>query len=118
MDAWIPRTIGGSARALGQGCHLTEGLLTLHNLMGDAGINAKQKNPKRTLRYVRYAQRTLIIVLLANWLITSEPMPYRIGLAYAMNLNPHGRFRVAMSSPLSGMQRMVNGPEKVPTAAG
>ena len=28
--------------------HLTEGLLTLHNLTGDAGINVKHKNKKKT----------------------------------------------------------------------
>ena len=33
----------GGACALGRG-HLTEGLLTLHNPVGDAGTNVKQKN--------------------------------------------------------------------------
>ena len=46
----MPRTVGVVLAHLGVG-HLTEDLLTLHNLMGDAGIkmNKKRKEKKRVL---------------------------------------------------------------------
>ena len=45
----MPRTVGVVLAHKGVG-HLTEGLLTLDNLMGDAGINVKPKNEKRKKR--------------------------------------------------------------------
>ena len=41
----MPRTVGVVLAHQGVG-HLTEGLLTLHNLMGDAGKNLEQNNIK------------------------------------------------------------------------
>ena len=40
VGAWMPRGVGVVLAHYGVG-HLTEGLLTLHNLTGDAGINDK-----------------------------------------------------------------------------
>ena len=42
VGVWMPRTVGVVLAHYGVG-HLTECLLTLCNLMGDAGINVKQK---------------------------------------------------------------------------
>ena len=41
----MPRTVGVVLAHWGVG-HLTEGLMTLHNLMGDAGINDEAKTTK------------------------------------------------------------------------
>ena len=40
VGAWMPRTVGEVLAHQGVG-HLTEGLLTVHNLMGDAGSGYK-----------------------------------------------------------------------------
>ena len=46
VGAWMPRTVGVVLMHYGVG-HLTKALLTLHNLMGDAGINDEAKKKKK-----------------------------------------------------------------------
>ena len=48
----MPRTVGVVLAHQGVG-HLIEGLLTLYNLMGDAGINVKQKMYTKTKLYIK-----------------------------------------------------------------
>ena len=49
VSAWMPRTVGVLLAHQGVG-HLTEGFLTLHNLMGDAGKNKLQKRKRKRKR--------------------------------------------------------------------
>ena len=64
----MPRTVGVVLAQEGAG-HLTEGLLTLHNLMGDAGINVKQNKIKNT-NIVRYLLGLQVFCLRkARWCI-------------------------------------------------
>ena len=47
VGAWMPRTVGVVLAHKGVG-HRAQGLLTLHNRMGDAGINDESKQNKNT----------------------------------------------------------------------
>ena len=65
VGAWIPRMVGVVLAHQGVG-HLTNSLLTLHNLMGDAGINDESKNKQKNKNKIHWITQKIYWTKPAN----------------------------------------------------